>query len=182
MRIVTGIEQGRALLSRTVYQELKTPEGVLQRIAEIFGERMTPEIAVQRILGDIRQHGDKSVRDYTYRIDGIQLEGIEIPYGQIAAAIELIPNETADALKAASMRIRAFAQASMPQNWSDDYLGVGERIVPLQSVGLYIPGGTATYPSTVLMNAITAKEAGVSEDVLCTPAPSPVVLSAAYIA
>ena len=78
MRIVTGIEQGRALLSRTVYQELKTPEGVLQRIAEIFGERITPEIAVQRIIGDIRQHGDKSVRDYTYRIDGIQLERIEI--------------------------------------------------------------------------------------------------------
>jgi len=99
-----------------------------------------------------------------------------------ADALKGLPPHVTDALNIAAERIRAFSQSSMPKGWRDVATGLGETLVPLERVGLYVPGGTASYPSTVLMDTIPAREAGVSEIILCTPAPEPVTLAAAYIA
>jgi histidinol dehydrogenase len=183
MRIIEGIEQGRALLTRSPgYDEPDLPPNAARRTAEIFGEPLTATQAVRRILHDVRRTGDAAVRDYARRIDGAEPDAIEIPKERWVEALATIPSELADALGTAAERVRAFHVASMPQPWHDDDAGYGQRIVPIERVGLYVPGGTAEYPSTVLMSAIPAKVAGVPEVVFCTPSPSPATLAAAHIA
>ncbi len=182
MRIINGIEQGRALLTRRPGYDASVPEAVQKRTDHIFGESLSAEDAVRRILSDVRQNGDTSVRDYARRIDSVELTELEVPKKAWAAALKDIPQHVTDALNTAAERIRAFSRASMPKGWRDAATGLGETLVPLERVGLYVPGGTAAYPSTVLMDAIPAREAGVSEIILCTPAPEPVTLAAAHIA
>ena len=182
MRIINGIEQGRVSLTRRPGYDTSVPQAVQERTAQIFGETLSAEDAVRRILGDVRQKGDSAVRDYARRIDGVELAELEVPKEAWAAAFKEIPQHIADALNVAAERIRSFSRASMPSGWRDAETGLGEKLVPLERVGLYVPGGTAAYPSTVLMDAIPAREAGVSEIVLCTPAPEPVTLAAAHIA
>jgi len=183
MRIIEGIEQGRALLTRSPgYDEADLPAGAARRTAEIFGEPLTATQAVRRILDDVRRTGDEAVRDYARRIDGAEPAMIEIPKERWADALATIPSELVDALRTAAERVRSFHVASMPQPWHDDDAGYGQRIVPIERVGLYVPGGTAEYPSTVLMSAIPAKVAGVPEVVFCTPSPSPATLAAAHLA
>jgi histidinol dehydrogenase len=182
MRIINGIEQGRALLTRRPGYDASVPEAVQKRTNQIFEQSLSAEEAVRRILSDVRQNGDKSVRDYTRRIDNVELETLEVPVKTWADALKGLPPHVTDALNIAAERIRAFSQSSMPKGWRDVATGLGETLVPLERVGLYVPGGTASYPSTVLMDTIPAREAGVSEIILCTPAPEPVTLAAAYIA
>ena len=165
MRIVEGIEQGRALLTRQ-------PGGVDPQVAE----------TARAIIADVRTRGDAAVRDHTLRLDGVDLETIEVPPQRFDEALKSIPTELADALRTAAARIEAFHRASMPSSWHDEKQGYGERVVALDRAGIYVPGGTATYPSAVLMDAIPACVASVGEIVVCTPSPSDAVLAAASIA
>jgi histidinol dehydrogenase len=181
MRIVNGIEQGRALLTRRPGYDPSVPEVVQKRTDKIFGESLSSEEAVRRILSDVRKNGDDAVRDYGRRIDSVELTALEVPKEAWVASLKEIPSNILDALNIAAERIRSFNRASMPQGWRDAKTGLGETLVPLERVGLYVPGGTAAYPSTVLMGAIPAREAGVDEIILCTPAPEPVTLAAAHI-
>jgi histidinol dehydrogenase len=183
MRIVEGFEQGFALLSRTPgYDEPKLSPVAAKRTADLFGEALTATQAVRRILDDVRATGDDAVRTYAKRIDRVDLDNLEIPRERWREALASIPAELAAALRTAAERVRAYHEACMPQPWTDDEAGYGQRLVPIQRVGLYVPGGTAEYPSTVLMSAIPAKVAGVPEVVFCTPSPSPATLAAAEIA
>ncbi|MEX2431217.1 MAG: histidinol dehydrogenase [Dehalococcoidia bacterium] len=183
MRIVHGMEQGRALLARRPgYDEPKLTPAAVERTAAIFGEPLSATEAVRRIIADVRARGDAALRDYARRIDKTDLAEIEVTKERWAAALASLPPDLADALRTAADRIRAYAEACIPADWHDDSAGYGERIVPIERVGLYVPGGTAEYPSTVLMSAIPAKTAGVPEVVLCTPWPSAATLAAAHIA
>ncbi|MBI4197601.1 MAG: histidinol dehydrogenase, partial [Chloroflexi bacterium] len=145
-----------------------------------------PEV-VARILREVRQGGDAALRDLTLKIDGVRLDEMEVPKAALVKASEGLARELRSALELSAQRVTSFARASMSKSWYDPATGLGERIVPLDRVGAYAPGGNAPYPSTVIMTVCVAKAAGVREVIVCTPArdgvnPSPVVLGAAHIA
>jgi histidinol dehydrogenase len=147
---------------------------------------------VDDIIDAIRSRGDSALLEYTARFDRWQpgnAAALIIPAARLAQAAELIPVEQRDALAAAAQRIRAYAEHQKLQSWdyreSDGTL-LGQKVTPLDRVGLYVPGGKAAYPSSVLMNAIPAKVAGVPELVMVVPTPegklNELVLAAAHIA
>lgn len=137
--------------------------------------------AVRRILADVRKRGDAAVRAYTKKFDGVSPRQFELS----ANLIDAIPQAQADALRAAHERIRAFHERQLQKSWDftdADGTRLGQQVSPLERVGLYVPGGKAAYPSSVLMNAVPAKVAGVRELVMASPNPNPLVLAAAALA
>jgi len=147
---------------------------------------------VETVIADIRQRGDAALIDYTARFDRWQPQdaaALELDQGQLRAALSAIPTAQRQALEAAAERIRAYAEHQRLQSWQyTDAEGnlLGQKITPLDRVGLYVPGGKAAYPSSVLMNALPAKVAGVAELVMVVPTPdgetNELVLAAAAIA
>ncbi len=136
---------------------------------------------VRRILADVRKRGDAAVRAYTKKFDGF----VPKQFAVTADLADAIPAEQARALRAAHERIRAFHEKQLQQSWEftdADGTRLGQRISALARVGLYVPGGKAAYPSSVLMNAVPAKVAGVGELVMTCPNPTPLVLAAAALA
>jgi histidinol dehydrogenase len=137
--------------------------------------------AVRKILADVRKRGDAAVRAYTKKFDGVSPRQFELS----ADLIKAIPRDQADALRAAHERIRAFHERQLQKSWEftdADGTRLGQQVSPLARVGLYVPGGKAAYPSSVLMNAVPAKVAGVRELVMTSPNPNPLVLAAAALA
>ena len=186
MRILRDLEEARAtVLRRKSVGAGEAPSALMERLREVFGEGLTPEQAVDRILEDVRKGGDASVRDYSLRLDGQALESLEVPGSEIEAAPGQLEPELLKAMTLAAARVRDFHQRQMPQDWFDSRQGmVGQVFRPLDRVGIYVPGGTAAYPSTVLMTAIPARVAGVREVVVTTPPryAGPAVLAAASLA
>ena len=137
--------------------------------------------AVRKILAEVRKRGDAAVRAYTKKFDGVMPR----QYTVSERFLDAIPADQADALRAAHDRIRAFHQKQLQQSWEftdADGTRLGQRLSPLERVGLYGPGGKAAYPSSVLMNAVPANVAGVRELVMASPNPNPQVLAAAALA
>ena len=188
MRVWRGYQAAReAILHRTSLEEASPPEAVSQRLRELFGVEISPQEAVARILAAVRETGDAALLDYTRRIDGPALTSLEVSPGEIRRAYEELSPEVRTALELAASRIRAFHQAHLPTTWVDFSSGLGQITRALDRVGLYVPGGRAAYPSTVLMTAIPASVAGVPEVVVATPPDragnaNPLVLAAAKIA
>ncbi len=152
-----------------------------------FGEGQDPEQTVDRILADVAARGDEAVRQYTRSLDGWDGEAFEMSGEDMAEAARSLAPELLAALEEAAGRVRAFHQACLPVGWFDEAMGLGQAINPLETVGVYVPGGTAAYPSTVLHTAIPARVAGVTTIVMATPPDAngciaPVVLAAANIA
>ncbi|HLS86997.1 MAG TPA: histidinol dehydrogenase [Burkholderiales bacterium] len=143
---------------------------------------------VRDIIADVRRRGDAAVLDYARKFDRVQattLAGLEIPKAALEASLNSIPGEQARALRTAAERIRAFHEKQLQQSWDyteADGTRLGQRITPLERVALYVPGGKAAYPSSVLMNALPAKVAGVAELIMVSPNSDPVVQAAAAIA
>jgi histidinol dehydrogenase len=147
---------------------------------------------VLEIIADIRARGDQALIDYTNRFDRRELsraDELELDKAQLQAAFDAVPEDQAKALQTAASRIRAYAEHQKMESWrytEADGTVLGQKITPLDRVGLYVPGGKAAYPSSVLMNAIPAKVAGVPELIMVVPAPqgelNPLVLAAAHIA
>ncbi len=186
MRVVRGIDEGRKALSRASGDHSAPTEVLVEGIKRIFGEELTPEGAVSRIVSDVASRGDDAVRDYTRRIDGVELESMELDRDAVTKIAEQTPQETREALRRTVGRIRDFHVSGLPRSWVDMERGFGEIITPMERVGIYAPGGLAAYPSTVMMTAIPAKVAGVKEIVLATPpqgerGPNPAVMAAALI-
>ena len=141
---------------------------------------------VAAIIADVRVRGDAALRDYTARFDRFAVKELRITDDEIDAATAGISSDLAGALDIAATRIEAFHRAQLPSDLrltDADGLTLGMRWGPLDSVGLYVPGGKAAYPSSVLMNAIPARAAGVSRIAMCVPTPdgvlNPLVLAAA---
>ena len=156
------------------------------------GEDESIDRAAAEILAGVRKQGDAALLDYTRRFDRVQADSVaelEIPKADWHAALASLPAAQRDALQAAADRVRAYHERQRGETWTyteADGTVLGQKITPLDRVGLYVPGGKAAYPSSVLMNAIPAKVAGVPEVVMVTPTPdgvrNPIVLAAAAIA
>lgn len=161
----------------------------LERLTR-FDAGESPEVreAVRAILADVRARGDAAVLDYAQRFDGVSarsLAELEIPAEEMQAALRSVPENMAQALRRAHERIRAFHERQRQQSWDyteSDGTKLGQRVTPLERVGLYVPGGKAAYPSTVLMSAVPAKVAGVRLVVMVSPNPDKLVLAAAALA
>ena len=186
--VVRGIEQAKKKLSQIGPLDLASlPAEVAQKTRDVFGEPLTPVESVQRILDEVRARGDEAIRYYTRALDDIELRDLEVHQELLERAYKDIPDELVKALELSARRIRKFHQASLPKSWVDFEEGLGELVMPLDRVGIYAPGGTVPYPSTVLMAAIPAAVAGVREVVLATPPeknglPAPATLVAASLA
>lgn len=147
---------------------------------------------VANIIADIGQRGDVALLEYTARFDHIdvaRVADLEIPAERRLQAFRSIASEQREALEVAAQRVRSFHQHQLQSSWQyHDEMGtlLGQQVTPLQRVGIYVPGGKASYPSSVLMNALPARVAGVDEIVMVVPAPggeiSDLVLAAAHIA
>lgn len=145
---------------------------------------------VSAIIDNVMKNGDDAVREYTIKFDGKAPENFEVPHEELTALTAECDPEFIATLKRAADNIRSFHEKQKQQSWlttKDNGVILGQRVRGLQRVGLYVPGGTAAYPSSVLMNAIPAKIAGVSELVMVTPPgrdgrPNPDIMAAAAVA
>jgi histidinol dehydrogenase len=159
----------------------ETDSGIEERVAEI--------------IGDVRSRGDAAVLEYTARFDGVdakELAALELKPAELKAAFESLPAKQRDALQAAAARVLSYHEAQKKasgESWTyrdADGTLLGQKVTPLDRVGIYVPGGKAAYPSSVLMNAIPAHVAGVGEIIMVVPTPrgekNPLVLAAAYVA
>ncbi|HKK22518.1 MAG TPA: histidinol dehydrogenase [Pseudohaliea sp.] len=147
---------------------------------------------VGEILAAVRDRGDAAVLEYTARFDGLQaasVDALAVPAERLQAALDGLPAAERDALAVAAQRIRDYHERQLGESWqyTDEYGNVlGQQVTPLGSVGVYVPGGKASYPSSVLMNALPAHVAGVAEITMVVPAPggrvNDLVLAAAALA
>ena len=153
------------------------------------------EDRVAEILAAVQQRGDAAVLEYTARFDHLNanaLTELELTQAELKAAFEGLPDEQRQALEQAAVRVRSYHEAQKKasgESWSyrdADGTLLGQKVTPLDRVGIYVPGGKAAYPSSVLMNAIPAHVAGVGEIIMVVPTPrgekNPLVLAAAYVA
>jgi histidinol dehydrogenase len=167
LRIITDFQQSRTILSRGAPGQEETPAWLLQRIKSSFGEELTPEQVVARIISDVRQRGDAALFDYGQRLDGVKLDKLEVEPDEITRAYAQVDDKLLGAMKVAAERIKRYHRSRKRKLELKD--GLGKVVRPLNRVGLYAPGGTAVYPSTVLMTAIPARAAGVNDIILATP-------------
>ncbi len=176
---------------------LSTAQGDFgERLAKLtaFESALDDEVerTVAAILADVRARGDAAVLEYTERFDGVKVARVaelELPRRELERARSGLERGQREALDQAAARIRKYHERQRAKSWQfteADGTTLGQRVTPLERVGLYVPGGKAAYPSSVLMNALPAKVAGVAELVMAVPTPSgernPLVLAAASIA
>ena len=181
VRLSSNSAQFEADFQAKLHWSAETDAGIEQRVAEI--------------LDDVRARGDAAVLAYTARFDGLQVQTmaeLELSQDELKAAFDALPDVQSQALVAAANRVRTYHQAQRKatgESWSyrdADGSLLGQKVTPLDRVGIYVPGGKAAYPSSVLMNAIPAHVAGVGEIIMVVPTPkgerNALVLAAAYVA
>ena len=146
------------------------------------------EATARAIISDVRRRGDAAVLEYTRKFDRIEartIADLEMPRARLEAAFAALPGAQQDALRSAAARVRTFHERQKAESWEfrdADGTRLGQRVSALERVGVYVPGGKAAYPSTVLMNVIPAKVAGVREIVMVSPNAAPAALAAAALA
>jgi histidinol dehydrogenase len=190
IRIIEGANSARqTILRRRPIEETTAPPTVQARLDGMFGPGTTPSQAVDRILLAVRTGGDAALHDLTARIDGADLADPLVPAAEIPAAYDALPPDLQQALHTAADRLRQFHQHEQHPSWLHWEGGgaLGQMVRPLQRVGLYVPGGAAAYPSSVLHTAIPAAVAGVPDIIVATPPDragkvAQVILAACHIA
>ncbi|MCB4364035.1 histidinol dehydrogenase [Hydrogenophaga taeniospiralis] len=181
VRLSTQSSDFEARFAARLHWSAETDSAIEQRVADI--------------LADVQQRGDAAVMAYTARFDGLTvdtLQQLELTQAELKAAFDSLPAAQRDALESAARRVRSYHEAqkrASGESWSyrdEDGTLLGQKVTPLDRVGIYVPGGKAAYPSSVLMNAIPAHVAGVAEIIMVVPTPrgekNPLVLAAAYVA
>ncbi|MCP4362086.1 MAG: histidinol dehydrogenase [Chloroflexi bacterium] len=171
INIISVEEARQTILRREMALEPQVPPALQASLDEIFGKGATPDTAVTSILQDIRQQGDTALREWTAKIDRVALDSFVVDKEEIETAISHIPPDLADALRFAAGRIRQFHSYQPLPNWTTIKMGgiLGQRTTPIRRVGVYVPGGTAPLPSSLLMSVIPAQVAGVPDIVVATP-------------
>ncbi len=162
----------KSILKRIPPDETKVTPAMLERIAATFGEKISAEEVVKRILADIRARGDAALREWSGRLDGFPPDvPLRVPAEALEAALANLATPERKAMEVAIGRIREFYRRQPLSSWFTNELGgtLGQFIRPHRRVGLYVPGGTAPLPSSVLMSAIPAQVAGVKDIVVVTP-------------
>ena len=176
---------------KTVKADGKAEYEYLKKVRERSTETDRDVTAVVTdIIDNVRKNGDKAVREYTVKFDGKAPECFEVSREEIEKSVSECDSEFIGILERAAANIRDFHARQLQQSWlttKDNGVIMGQRVRGLARVGLYVPGGTAAYPSSVLMNAIPAKIAGVGELIMVTPPmkdgkPNPNIMAAAYVA
>jgi len=181
LRLSTAQADFEARFAERLHWSSETDHAIEQRVADI--------------LADVQARGDAAVLEYTARFDGLQaasLAELALSQAELKAAFDALPTAQREALQSAAARVRRYHEAQKKANgesWSyrdEDGTLLGQKVTPLDRVGIYVPGGKAAYPSSVLMNAIPAHVAGVPEITMVVPTPrgekNPLVLAAAYVA
>ena len=182
LKTIKGIDNAEKVLDRTDPLDMSAlPDAVVARTREAFGPDVTPEQSVVNMLRDVRVDGDAAVRRYAKLLDGVDLDDFRVAPGEMKRARDSVSKALRKALETAAQRVTDFHQAVLPRSWVDLEKGLGEMVRPLKRVGLYAPGGTAAYPSTVLMTAIPARVAGVNQVILATPRRGEEPLNAAVL-
>lgn len=181
-----------SLINRLNSQDENFKSRLNSLLAYESGQDQAIESTVSGIINHVRHKGDEALLQYTNQFDGTSaktIKELEISQQQCFSALQGLPEQTRNALQKAAERIRNYHEKQLTEPWSfteEDGTTLGQRITPLERVGLYVPGGKAAYPSSVLMNAIPAKVAGVQHLTMVTPTPNgeqnPLVLAAAAIA
>jgi len=188
---VYTVEEARpTILRRKPLEAVELPPTMRQSMVRIFGMDLSPAEAVARILEDVRERGDEAVREWTRRIDGVELAALAVEPTQLEAAYRGLDPDLQQALEIAAARIESFHRRQPLHSWLDSQPSgsLGQLVRPIARVGLYVPGGRAAYPSSLLMSAIPARVAGVQTLVVAVPPahetglPAPGVLAAAHIA
>ena len=181
VRLSTAAADFEAQFAAKLHWSAETDGAIEQRVADI--------------LADVKQRGDAAVLEYTARFDGLtqdNVKALELTQAELKAAFEGLPAAQRSALEAAARRVRSYHEAQKKasgESWSyrdEDGTLLGQKVTPLDRVGIYVPGGKAAYPSSVLMNAIPAHVAGVEDIIMVVPTPrgekNMLVLAAAYVA
>ncbi|WP_341685595.1 histidinol dehydrogenase [Limnohabitans sp.] len=181
LRLNTADAGFEAAFAQRLHWSADTDAAIEQRVADI--------------LADVQKRGDAAVLDYTQLFDGVQagdVKALEISQAELQSALDSLPAVQREALQAAAKRVRQYHEAQKKasgESWSyrdEDGTLLGQKVTPLDRVGIYVPGGKAAYPSSVLMNAIPAHVAGVQEIIMVVPTPAgvrnPLVLAAACVA
>jgi histidinol dehydrogenase len=189
-RLIDDIDEARRLLTRRRgFEETKLSPKMQDGIRRVFGEDLTADEAVARILEDVRMEGDAAVREYSLALQGKIPACLEIPRSAWSKAFDALDSDLQDAFRLSAAQIDAFHRKQLRTSWIDYSPdgALGQVVRPLDRVGIYTPGGTAVYPSSLLMTAIPARVAGVREIIVCSPSGpdgrvSPLVLAAAEVA
>lgn len=189
IRIFSSEDARESILHRSPPDEtVETPESAARSQA-LFGASLTPDQAAARIIREVREGGDEAIYKYARLLDGAAPNGLLVTGEEQHAALSSVPAELISALEKAADRIRSFHERQPVGAWMhwDEDGAVGQMVRPLARVGLYVPGGQAVYPSSLLMAAIPAQVAGVKDIVVATPPDrdgmvNPIVLAAAHIA
>lgn len=161
----------QTLLRRQPMDDMNVPVSVQERITQMFGEPLTPDQVVQRILRDVRDRGDAALIEWTERLDQRKETRFAVTAEELQSALEMLPSDQREALELAADRVRRFHQAQPITSWMTQSMGgtLGQYVRPIQRVGIYVPAGTAPLPSSVLMSIIPAQVAGVKEIVMVAP-------------
>ena len=190
LKIYTDLKDAQRTILNRRRTEILLPDSLRQSLHRIFGRNLTAAEAVAEILADVRDRGDDALRDWTARIDGVTLDRFAIGRDEISAAAGRLPADLVDALRFAADRIRRFHSFQPLPSWTTSEMGgtLGQKMTPLDRIGVYVPGGTAPLPSTLLMSVIPAQVAGVKSVIVVTPpgrstgTVSDVILAAAHVA
>lgn len=189
-RLFTDADAGRRFILRNRdLTEAELSPRMREGVRRVFGEDLSAGQVVSRIIADVRATGDAALRHYTREIDGVELKQIQVSQEEIDRALASVPPDVTESLRFAAERIRRFHERQHIDSWMDFQPdgALGQIVRPLDRVGLYAPGGTAPYPSSLLMTAIPASVAGVEEIIVCAPPErdgmvAPVTAVAAHVA
>ncbi len=174
----------KTILRRQPLNFQEVPEGVKRSVEKLFGKGISPYQAVTEILSSVREEGDAALRNWSRILDDVELEDFQVPPGDLESAYQALSPANREALKTAADRIRDFHRRQPLPDWSTTEMGgtLGQRITPIQRAGVYVPGGSAPLPSSLLMSVIPAQVAGVKRIIISTPPrPDPGILAGAYL-
>ncbi|CUH96337.1 Histidinol dehydrogenase [Propionispora sp. 2/2-37] len=163
-----------ALLTKPAFDQLELGEKAKRRIQETFGRDMTASQVVEVIVNEIRHQGDAALFKYIQQIDGVAFTAatIEVKPAEVENAYQKVDRDTLQSLRRAAQNVRKFHTEQLPKTWltqREHGAMLGQKCLPLERVGIYVPGGTAAYPSSVIMNAVPATVAGVTEIIMVVP-------------
>lgn len=184
MKIINPTKAQQTILKREALNRSSYSPLTIQRTEEFFGKGVTPPQAVEIILQSVEEEGDRALLNWSQELDGYFGEDLAIPESELRTAWEQLAPSLQEAMQIAADRIRSFHKQQPIRDWmSENSAGkLGQRFTPIERIGVYVPGGTAPLPSSLLMSTIPAQVAGVEHIWIATPPqPDPSILAAAYL-
>ena len=166
--------QLRKILTKPAFDEVMLGDGAKKRIKESFGKELSAVEVVETIVNDIRSNGDNAVKKYIKLIDNVDFANtsLEVTTAEYEKALSLVDSKVVAAIKKAVSNVKKYHEEQKPKSWityRDHGSILGQSCIPLEIVGIYVPGGTASYPSSVIMNAVPAAVAGVKDIIMVVP-------------